>query len=68
MNLGGWDLHPTDPATGDIHVTPVDDLREHELQPLCWCNPRRDRESQDVVIHNAMDQRERWENEELRLQ
>lgn len=65
MNLGGWDLHPTD-LHGDIHVTPCDDLREHSLTPLCWCNPRRDSDDPEIVLHNAMDQRERYENGEAK--
>jgi len=65
MNLGGWFLHPED-VHGDLHVTPIDDLREHTLTMLCWCNPRRDREEQCVVGHNALDQRERYETGELR--
>lgn len=60
MNLGGWHLHPED-VHGDQHVTPVDDLRPHQLTMLCWCNPRRDREEPSVVGHNAADQRERYE-------
>ena len=23
-----------------VHVTPINDLQEHELDPACWCNPR----------------------------
>lgn len=43
-----------------IHVYPLNDLREHELEGVdCWCNPRI--EDDWVVVHNAMDQRERCE-------
>lgn len=67
MNLGGWFLHPAD-AHGDLHVVPIDDLREHDLTMLCWCNPRRDHEERYVIGHNAMDQRERYETGEVRPQ
>ncbi len=67
MNLGGWFLHPED-AHGDLHVTPIDDLREHALTMFCWCNPRRDRDAHHVIGHNAMDQRERYETGEVRPQ
>lgn len=43
-----------------IHVYPVNDLREHVTHGIeCWCKPRVD--EYDVVVHNAMDQREQWE-------
>ncbi len=39
-----------------IHVCPLDDLKEHELDmPLCWCNPE---VRSDMTIHNAADGRE----------
>ena len=53
----------------DIHVVPVNDLREHEdLTRICWCEPRvevRDPETGDdyrgrcaLVTHVSMDGRE----------
>lgn len=45
----------------DIHVTPINDLREHEDSAACWCGPSRDDEEPRVVIHNSMDQRETYE-------
>jgi hypothetical protein len=54
-------------STGEIHVLPVDDLRDHE-QTDCWCNPARDGDCDEVVIHNAADQRERYETGELKPQ
>ena len=45
-----------------LHVVPVDDLREHELTIDCWCNPEEDDEEPTVIIHNAMDERETYEN------
>lgn len=46
---------------GDHHVYPVDDLREHNLSPECWCRPTRDEEHPGVWIHNSMDRREEYE-------
>jgi hypothetical protein len=45
----------------DIHVMPVNDLREHESAADCWCRPRRDEEEPRVLIHNSMDERESYE-------
>lgn len=44
-----------------VHVVPVNDYREHELTNLCWCNPVEDEEETGLFIHNALDQRERFE-------
>ena len=45
------------------HIVPTDDLYEHELMPSCWCSPRID--SQDfIAIHNAADEREKFERGE----
>ena len=46
----------------DIHVIPLNDYREHEETEDCWCKPLRDDEEQRVVIHNALDGREEYEN------
>ena len=43
----------------DIHVTPVNDLRDHIDARDCWCRPRV--EDDEIVIHNAMDERETYE-------
>lgn len=40
------------------HVIPVNDLREHEATPACWCKPTPD-EEHDMFVHNAMDRRVR---------
>lgn len=49
------------------HVTPVNDLREHIVDPdvECWCKPAYEEDGQ-LVIHNALDQRERYETGELK--
>lgn len=43
----------------DLHVMPVNDLREHEMSLSCWCRPRRDVSQIEVVVHNSLDGRER---------
>ena len=46
-------------SAGQLHVYPLNDLREHVLEgTTCWCHPKIE---DDVVVHNAMDQRERSE-------
>jgi len=46
----------------DIHVMPLNDLREHEETRDCWCHPdclREPYEEADiVVVHQAADGRE----------
>jgi len=45
----------------DVHVLPLEDLREHEESRVCWCSPRLEQEEEDcdvVVIHASMDGRE----------
>ena len=45
----------------DIHVVPVNDLREHDTDFHCWCDPS----YQDGVwVHNSMDGREQFESGE----
>lgn len=50
---------------GDVHVYPLADLREHLVDEgagvSCWCKPVRDAEVEKVVVHNAMDERESYE-------
>lgn len=41
--------------TDDTHVVPLNDLREHEAEPDCWCGPTED---EGVWIHHSMDRRE----------
>ena len=42
-----------------IHVVPINDLREHDTECACWCNPTVVDEA--VVVHNSMDERETYE-------
>lgn len=50
---------------GDVHVYPIDDLSPHVTGAgdgtNCWCGPVRDHEVEQVVVHNAMDERESYE-------
>lgn len=45
-------------------VTPIDDLKPHKAGADCWCNPIVD---DDIIIHNAMDKREKYEDGTLLL-
>lgn len=58
------------PGDEDVlcHIVPLGDFREHELSLGCWCHPAQHAEHSDVVVHNAMDQREKIERGEAWLQ
>lgn len=53
-------------ADNDVHVVPLNDYREHECSRNCWCCPSADDDG--VVVHHAMDGRERYESGEMMLQ
>jgi hypothetical protein len=40
------------------HIYPVEDLKPHDMTDDCWCAPCVE---DDLVIHNAMDERETYE-------
>lgn len=45
--------------TGDLHVVPLDDLRDHDLSETCWCHPVEIFEGYvPIWVHNSMDGRE----------
>ncbi len=51
-----------------VHIVPLDDLRDHDENIDCWCCPRVEEEGAGLmVIHNAMDGREKYETGEQRL-
>lgn len=52
----------------DIHVMPIEDLREHVSLRCCWCMPTQDDEEPNLWVHHSLDQREKYENGELRKQ
>lgn len=50
----------------DLHIIPDNDLREHEADRGCFCNPKMDPNCPNVFIHNSLDRREFYEeNPEL---
>ena len=48
----------------DFHVIPINDLKEHKESIDCWCNPNIEDE---IVVHNSMDGREKYETGERKL-
>ena len=61
-----WLVQPVD--GGDIHVTPIGDLRAHADARTCWCRPTADDLDPAVFLHHSLDQRERYETGEMKLQ
>jgi len=52
----------------DIHVIPVDDLKEHVCSANCQCKPRIEVEGANLIyIHNSWDGREYIEEVEEML-
>ncbi len=50
------------------HVYPLNEFKDHNTDSKeCWCQPEYDEEF-DVVIHNSLDQREKYETGELKPQ
>lgn len=50
--------------TKQLHVMPLQDLREHEESDKCWCSPEIDPEWPMIVVHNSADRREKFETGE----
>lgn len=50
------------------HIVPAHDLKPHYLHQHCWCQPIEEADTPDAWVHKAMDQRDRYESGELRLQ
>lgn len=51
------------------HVYPTDDLREHIIDGWedgrrCWCRPESD-EDGGLIVHKALDQREKYETGQM---
>ena len=61
----GWMCRVTE---DEAHVMPLRDLRSHLPALSCWCCPTEDEDVPGAWLHHAMDQRERYESGELRLQ
>lgn len=51
----------------EVHVIPLLDLRDHEESAVCWCHPT-DPENDGVWVHKSLDQREKYETGDLKLQ
>lgn len=48
------------------HITPVNDIEEHEESIDCHCNPTiNNEENAQIVVHNAFDGRELYEVDSL---
>jgi hypothetical protein len=43
------------------HVIPNEDLRPHNRHTGCWCGPTPDDMDEGVIVHHAMDWREKNE-------
>lgn len=69
--MSAWDHRQSDPPDGNVHVLPINDLREHAEHTTCWCKPVLDMHRMPggrgpgksgrpvlVVIHHALDGRE----------
>lgn len=53
-----------------LHILPLFDLRDHWCSADCWCQPELEEGEEggeDLLVHHALDQRERYESGELRL-
>lgn len=60
--------HPRDQEMERWHIVPINDWRKHEPSCMCWCHPQPDEVDERVWLHNAMDQRDKLERGEIRLQ
>ena len=47
-----------------IHVVPHKDIKEHNLDRWCLCNPKL---KKGVLVHNSFDERERIEDQLLEI-
>lgn len=56
-------LGPDIPDGRTVHFVPMGDIREHVSSIHCWCRPQE--VGEDYWEHNALDQRERYEEGEL---
>lgn len=65
MSCNGNCRQGRDCNCGGVHVVPLNDLREHDLNGSCWCKPTLDNtEASPIWIHHAMDGREAFETGE----
>jgi hypothetical protein len=59
--------HPDDEAVF-CHIIPLGDWRDHEASCACWCRPKPHDDDPEVMLHNAMDQRDKLVRGEIRIQ
>lgn len=57
MSWGVYDTNDND----ELHVCPIEDLRDHYLDRKCWCKPERVDEDPRLWSHKSMDRREEFE-------
>lgn len=53
---------PTD-LPSDLHVVPLNDMRDHFTSCTCWCKPVLDEEDGRIWVHNPLDGRTEWERD-----
>lgn len=46
----------------DVHVVPLNDWEPHQVGRACWCHPTTEDDEGLVVVHNALDGRESYED------
>lgn len=44
-----------EPDNGEVHICPLNDLRDHVKDRICWCHPTED---EGLWVHHSLDQRE----------
>lgn len=59
-----WIAKPLE--NGMIHVMPIDDLRDHGIDG-CWCSSQALDDRPDIIVHNALDGREKYERGERKV-
>lgn len=52
---------------GDIHIIPVDDLKDHDESQYCHCDPRIEPGDHgcNMIVHNSYDGRELIEPDQV---
>lgn len=50
----------------EVHVIPIDDIKEHSELPYCSCKPKVQIVEYGgmLIIHNSFDGREQWEHKQ----
>jgi hypothetical protein len=51
--------------SNDVHVIPLEDLRDHTTSTDCWCCPTEEGDCSGVWIHHSLDNREKYETGEI---